>query len=111
MDEYDYRKDKRWLMSRNFFPLRMYRKIKSDRIVRKYEKLSRNPDFVDPEDYSTNDGKGWVAQYLMCIKCGERMVSVHGADLKTDRLECPQCHRYGWMIRTYEELFTEDEDE
>ena len=45
---------------------------------------------------------------VICLKCLKRFVSVRPSTTLLKELECPQCHKQGYVIETGEIIDTED---
>ena len=41
---------------------------------------------------------------VICVKCGKRWLAVRPSDTRLKDIECPQCHRHGFVIETGEEI-------
>ena len=45
---------------------------------------------------------------VICIKCFKRWISVRPISLLLKKIECPNCHNYGYVIETGECLDNEE---
>ncbi len=45
---------------------------------------------------------------VICINCKHRWIAVRPCVCKLKELQCPQCHKQGYVIETGEEINNED---
>ena len=46
---------------------------------------------------------------VICVGCGKRWIAVRPSQTLLKDLECPQCHKQGFVIETGEEINKEDD--
>ncbi len=49
-----------------------------------------------------------IVAEVMCVRCYKRWISVFPESTWLSQLECPQCHRQGYVIATGQAISDED---
>lgn len=62
-------------------------------------------NLLDIEEFRTH-----IVEECVCVKCGRRWIDVRPKGTWLKDLECPGCHRVGFVVASGQELDDDDED-
>ena len=61
------------------------------------------------QEIDINENKPHKVSEVICVACHKRWIAVRMTKSRLKDLECPSCHKQGYVIETGEVIFDEDE--